>query len=742
MNAQSFIIWAVQSSLLLGVACIACSLFRKSPSVRLIICRSALVGTLALFLVSPWSYNRSQPVVPISVGRIHPEFIEMPIGMSPTQPSASTAEPLPGEPVQVPSNIEANVPPEPKTVNLAALIVGAWFLGVAALSAWLALGFVRLRHLRRKTRVETTGPMIESVKAASEAFNCKTPEVRVGRSIASPFVAGMMRPTLYMPQGLMESQSPDCLDTICRHEVAHIAANDLQWNLVTRMATILFWPQALIWWTGKLASAASEEVCDAKVLASGCSPEEYATTLLDLRQSLRIARPAMSLGIGAVSIRSGFGRRIESIMNYRKGMGSLSRKRAMLAMGTVSIIGLATTLCAVPKHLGQTGSKVFNPFVPVSGKISVKLVTPSAKLGKAFAGIVFEDLHGDSQWVQADIVDGVVYSDLSRYSSNVRATLVAIVPGSGISFRRIWPVEKPVTELKVQPAVKLAGSVVTPDGNPEANAQVEVRLIRCPGDSKDRMEYLLPNKDLKAVLGTWTNSQGKFEIPNLPKGGAVEFDFVDPKYASCQDGAAYFNETKLSNSPITVAPVVHLRRAAVFTGRVTRDGKPVAGIRIGAQGNFETGGDPGLWGEAITNANGIYEMKRMYPGHYNVVFDEARMNGEVTAVAHENVKAEEGKTVTGLDFNLISGAAIKGKITDASGLPLAGAGISVYGPGHPQTSAWVQSATSGRDGTYTLHVPAGKQYIYLSNVGEGKDQQAKTIHVQNGTTTVQDFQIN
>ena len=735
-------VWAVQSTLLLGVACLACSLLRKSASARLIICRSALVGTLALFLVLPWSYYRSQPVVPISVGRIHPEAIEMPIGSSPLQSKASPAEPTPGEPVHVPTTIAANEPSEPKTVNLATFIAGAWFFGVIGLSAWLALGLGRLRHLSSKTTVEAAGPLLDSVRAASEAFNCKTPEVRVGKGITSPFVAGMMRPTLYVPQGWAENQSPDCLDAVCRHEVAHIAAYDLRWNLINRLAAIVFWPQPLIWLIGKFSAAASEEVCDAKVLASGCSPEEYATTLLDLRQSLRTGRPAMSLGIGAVSIRSGFGRRIESIMNYRKGMGLLSRKRAMLAMGAVAIISLATTLCAMPKHSGQTGSKIFNPFVPVSGKISVKLVTPNGKLGKAFAGIVFDDLHGDSQWVQADIVDGVVYSDLSPYSSNVRATLVAIVPGFGISFRRIWPVEKPVTELKIQPAVRLAGSVVTPDGSPEANAQVEVRLLRCPGDSKDRMEYLLPNRDLKALLGTWTNSQGKFEIPNLPKGGAVEFDFVDPKYASCQDGAAYFNETKLSTSPISVAPVVHLRRAAVFTGRVTRDGKPVAGIRIGAQGNFETGGDPGLWGDAITNANGIYEMKRMYPGHYNVVFDEARMNGEVTAVAHENVNAEEGKRVTGLDFNLVSGAAIKGKITDASGLPLAGAAISVYGPGHPQTSAWVQSATSGRDGTYTLHVPAGKQYVYLSNVGEGKDQQAKTLHVENGTTTVQDFQIN
>jgi hypothetical protein len=492
---------------------------------------------------------------------------------------------------------------------------------------------------------------------------------------------------------------------------------------------------------GKLAAAASEEVCDAKVLASGCTPGEYATTLLNLRQSLQMARPAMSIGIGAVSIRSGFGRRIESIMNYQKGTGLLSRKRALFAMGSVVVIALATTLCAMPKHSGQGGAKAIAPWAKVSGTIAVKLVTPDGKLSKAFAGILFDNFRDSSQWVDADIVNGVVHADLSRYSSNYRAVLVAIVPGYGISFKRVWPVEKPVTELNIHPAVRLVGSVLRPDGMPETNAPVEVRLISETSAPGFPGEYLLPNKDLKALLGTKTDANGKFELSNMPEGGAVQFDVVDPKFASCQGDGAYFNNTKLLSSPTTVAKTVYLRPAAEFTGRVIRDGKPVADIRITAQGNFEAGSDDGIGGEAVTDANGNYKMGRLYPGRYNISYDEHRLNGEVTAVAHENVKAEEGKSVSGLNFDLIPGAIVKGKITDASGSPVYGAQVGIYGPAHPHSSPGVQTVTTGPDGTYVLHVPAGEQYIYLMNTGD-RNGQAKTIKVENGTTTVQDFQIN
>ena len=745
MSTECLIIWLVRSTILLGLTCLVCAFLRKSPAARLILCRAALVGTVVLFLSSPWSYDRPHPIVPIAIERLQPSFLNVPVQSSSLGKSIGATNHQPTSSQEAASNrigVGDAIPPS-KVLTSNQLVGGVWVLGVLTLIAWLGLGIRRMRRMCGETDVIETGPLFESVRAASEAFQTNPPLVRVGSHIASPFVSGVVTPTIYLPEKWSNNLNQEVLDAVCRHEIAHLAANDLRWHLLNRVSEIVFWPQPLLWMIAKIATAASEEVCDAKVLASGYSPQKYATTLLDLKEAAHASRSLIAVGMSDGSSRSEFGRRIHMIMNYRNGTGLLSRKRALLAVVATGIVGLLATLCAMPKHSSQDAKKLIATWPKANGKISVKLVTSDGKVPKAFAGILYDFENGDSQWVQADIIDGVVYADLSQHNTSDRATLVAIVPGYGMSFCRIWPIEKPVTELKLSPAVKLAGSAVPLNGSSAANIPVKVEMLLTPfvpGGPPRR--YLTLNEDLKALLSTRTDAKGRFEFPNLPKDLEVRFDFIDPRFASCQQVSSYLNETLLSTAPVTRKPMIHLRPASIFTGRVTRDGKPVAGIHIGAQGNSNAGGSPRFAGSAVTDANGNYRMGRLFPGHYNVAFDERKVNGEVTAFAHEDVVAIEGKTIPNLNFDLISGATIRGKVTDSQGNPLAGAEIGIYGPAHPNSSAWVQMATSGSDGTYVLHVPPGKQRIYIMNKLESKDDDSQTVEVQNGKETTVNFELH
>jgi Carboxypeptidase regulatory-like domain len=69
--------------------------------------------------------------------------------------------------------------------------------------------------------------------------------------------------------------------------------------------------------------------------------------------------------------------------------------------------------------------------------------------------------------------------------------------------------------------------------------------------------------------------------------------------------------------------------------------------------------------------------------------------------------------MTGIDFTLERGCLISGRVLGADDRPITGATVAVYGPAHPKSSAWVQTARTDAKGHYTLHVPAGEQYLYL-----------------------------
>jgi hypothetical protein len=109
------------------------------------------------------------------------------------------------------------------------------------------------------------------------------------------------------------------------------------------------------------------------------------------------------------------------------------------------------------------------------------------------------------------------------------------------------------------------------------------------------------------------------------------------------------------------------------------------------------------------------------------------------------VQAEQ--TLKNLDFALVKGAVISGRVMAADdGTGIADVPIGVYGPAHPRSGAWVQTTKSAADGSYSLRVPPGEQYVYYQSyqppAGFSLPQQANlTVTVAEGQTLMVDFKL-
>jgi len=89
---------------------------------------------------------------------------------------------------------------------------------------------------------------------------------------------------------------------------------------------------------------------------------------------------------------------------------------------------------------------------------------------------------------------------------------------------------------------------------------------------------------------------------------------------------------------------------------------------------------------------------------------------------------------------VIGGAIVEGRLLDPSGHIVPNTKIGIYGPAHPNSSAWVQVVNVGPDGRWGAHVPAGRQRIYCM---DGIHTQSDTeVTVADGTVTTLDLTVS
>jgi hypothetical protein len=553
--------------------------------------------------------------------------------------------------------------------------------------------------------------------------------------VSGPLVAGVLRPTIYLPAGFLESARTEEVSAVLRHEVAHITHGDLAWQLFHRILCIVAWPQPLFRILAKPMATASEELCDSRVLAAGIPAASYADCLLRLREAVS-AKRGSAFGIGVVSRRRHISSRIEAILSDR-----------VIRTGAGRSIGVLVTVCALLTALGLTDvfaiPRQAKPEVvgPTTVHTVVKLIGPDGMpVTKAEAWLQIQDGAPPFKFSPLPVTAGGVELNIDKVPANSRGSLIVHAPGLGIALARIWPQPTPLNSLRLAKASHIDGRLRLGDGSAAAQTQVRVTRLLVGEPMTDDWDAILLDPGCPLHLTTTSDNTGAFAIGDLAPGSTAGFDVVDDRYAQLR----FQDEFKVPADGSTAAHDITLHRAALFAGRIVRDGKPVPGIWVGAQSvDRDDAGHPNAangWGEAVTNSDGRYVIKRLPATTYNIALRlDDKEQGEFTADAHDSVSLHEGQTVDGMDFDLISGAVIQGTVFDRVGGPGAQNGGGVNGPAHPQSGAWVQVAFTDAKGRYVLRVPGGKQFVYSYSEGEGNKGQ--TITVKDGSATTLDVKL-
>jgi beta-lactamase regulating signal transducer with metallopeptidase domain len=218
-------------------------------------------------------------------------------------------------------------------------IVGAWLTGVCLLALRAAVGWRKLRLLRRNAQLTAPSAVQKSFAKLISQLHLVHPVVlRVSTEVISPMAMGIWRTSVILPLSVATSFPAEQLEAVLAHELAHIRRWDYFCNLLQTAIECLFFFHPAVWWMSRRTRELREVCCDEIAARTCADPAIYAEALLQMEeQRVEHLRLAVALrGSGGALLR-----RIRRVMG-EKTMEQGSMGGVRIAAAGLLLAGLAT----------------------------------------------------------------------------------------------------------------------------------------------------------------------------------------------------------------------------------------------------------------------------------------------------------------------------------------------------------------------------------------------------------------
>lgn len=260
----SYLLWAI-----LGIRLLCPFSFSSAVSIFNVLVpeKPAITSGQMEFIPNDIEYA-AEPRITVSVPPVNNAINEQ---LPPAQPSVSA------NPMQI------------------AMAVGAyiWAFGTLAMAVYTAVSYTSVRKKVRNAKLSD-----------GNVYTCE--------SIETPFVFGLIKPRIYLPENISAEDRP----YIIAHEQTHIDRKDYIVKLIAMAALCIHWFNPMVWLSYRLMTKDMELSCDEKALGSFDSDvkKAYANALLNI--SLKQNRLSLGgvLSFGESNIKS----RIKGVLGAKK----------------------------------------------------------------------------------------------------------------------------------------------------------------------------------------------------------------------------------------------------------------------------------------------------------------------------------------------------------------------------------------------------------------------------------------
>lgn len=228
----------------------------------------------------------------------------------------------------------------------AAILVCAWVLASAAMTARVLRSYAALRRVKRGATPLGGRHQLELSRLRALHGVRRKVVLLSSKEIAVPLLAGLRGAAILIPEGLLGRLSDSEFEQVVLHELAHARRRDDWTKFAQRLAEALFFFHPAVWWLGPRLDMEREVACDDWVISLTGQRRQYALCLARLAELLA-APHAPSVAPGVVRARRQVTRRIELLldkMRNTKPHPSPLYSAALLALLTAAAFQCAQSL--------------------------------------------------------------------------------------------------------------------------------------------------------------------------------------------------------------------------------------------------------------------------------------------------------------------------------------------------------------------------------------------------------------
>ena len=264
IGAANFLAYSAQvGGLILVCATLPWLLRLSAPAVQHAFWRALLAVCLALPFIQPWRpATTASPAANVVAGPVS--------GLSVIAGASGAGS--------VPSTVG---------VDLAAAARNLLVAGIVVRLAWLSMGLLRLRRMRRRAADHATG-----FEDLQDAIGVAVP-IFWSSDVRHPVAFGFFRPVVLLPAGLKTADRA-AQQAVVAHELHHVRRRDWGWLVAEEIVRSIFWFHPAMWWLVSRVQLARETVVDELSILVTNARRSYMDALLTFSDDPAIATSAFS----------------------------------------------------------------------------------------------------------------------------------------------------------------------------------------------------------------------------------------------------------------------------------------------------------------------------------------------------------------------------------------------------------------------------------------------------------------
>ncbi len=215
-----------------------------------------------------------------------------------------------------------------------------WVCGFPLACAWIVLGVTGTERLRRDCRPLENEEWLSLCRRLKQQLGIRIPaQFAVSDRLAVPLLIGIVRPLVLLPARALCGYSPDQVEMIVLHELAHVRRWDNLVNLLQRLVEAVLFFHPSVWWLSRRVRLEREHCCDAVVLAHTGAPQRYAEFLAHLALPGIVPQCVLGVSAGEQLVA-----RIRHILNQENQSMKVSRSSVIATSAFfVALIAVAIT---------------------------------------------------------------------------------------------------------------------------------------------------------------------------------------------------------------------------------------------------------------------------------------------------------------------------------------------------------------------------------------------------------------